>query len=183
METPTPVLNKRHVKEYFIYGIVAAIAYLIPTLYLLFENKYQNLYLLFVGNALFMGVIFYYNFYLAGHPYDSKRAVSMLMAGHLATLVGTIISAVVVTIFMFILFPDLFSAHPANEVLAQSNSEARTAYPSGFLFMVLLDVILGNASVGSFATILTSYVNKKNQTRDEPADVKNRVPVKTHNKA
>jgi hypothetical protein len=63
METPTPVVNRRHVREYFMYGIIAAIVYLLPTLYLLIENKYQNLYLLFVGNALFMGVNFYYNFY------------------------------------------------------------------------------------------------------------------------
>jgi hypothetical protein len=177
-----PVLNRRHVREYFLYGILAAVAYLIPTIYLLVENKYQNLYLLFIGNALFMAVIFYYNFHLVGHPYDGKRAVSMLMAGHLATLVGTIISVVVVTILMFIFFPDLFSAHPANEVLAQSNTEARTPYPSGFLFMVLLDVILGNASVGSFASILTSYVNKRNQTRDKPADIGRQMPKETPTK-
>lgn len=183
METSTPVLNRRHVREYILYGIIAAIAYLIPTAYLLFVNKYQNLYLLFVGNALFMGVIFYYNFYLARRPYDGERAVSMLMAGTLGTVVGTILSAVVVTILMFVLFPDLFSLHPVNQVLAQSNSEAKTPYPSGFLFMVLLDVILGNASVGLFASILTSYVNKKNQTGDKPAEIKNRVPVQSHNKA
>ena len=179
----TPVLNRRHVRDYFIYGIIAAILYLIPTVYLVIVNKYQNLYLLFVGNALFMAVIFYYNFHLVKHPYDGERAVSMLMAGHLATLVGTIISAVAVIILMFIFFPGLFSAHPANEVLSQANSEAKTSYPSGFLFMILLDVILGNASVGSFATIITSYANKKNQTRDKPADVENRVPIKTHGKA
>src|SRR3954447_16635922 len=106
METPTPVVNRRHVREYFIFGIIAAIVYLLPTLYLLIENKYQNLYLLYIGNALFMGVIFYYNFYLTGHPYDGKRAVSMLTAGFLATIVGTILSAIVVIISMFIFFPD-----------------------------------------------------------------------------
>jgi len=177
METPTPILNKRHVREYFLYGIIAAIMYLLPTFYLLFANKYQNLYLLYVGNALFMGVIFYYNFYLIGHPYDGKRAVSMLTAGFLATVVGTIVSAIVVIISMFIFFPDLFSAHPPAEVLAHANSEARTQYPSGFLFMILLDVILGNASVGLFASILTSYVNKRNQTRDKPAQVGNQIPA------
>src|SRR3954471_11325956 len=108
METPAPVVNRRHLREFFLYGIIAAIVYLLPTLYLLFANKYQNLYLLFVGNALFMGVIFYYNLYLTRHPYDGKRAISMLAAGHLATLVGTVLSVIVVIISMFIFFPDLF---------------------------------------------------------------------------
>jgi len=125
-----------------------------------------------------MATIFYYNFHLISHPYDGRRAVSMLIAGHLATLVGTILSAVVVTILMFVFFPDLFSTHPSGEVLAQANTEAKTPYPSGFLFMILLDVILGNASVGSFASILTSYVNKRNQTKDRPANIGNRVPAK-----
>ena len=183
METPSPVLNRRHVRAYFLYGIIAAILYLLPTLYLLFENKYQNLYLLFVGNALFMGVIFYYNYYLTKHPYDGKRAVSMLAAGHLATLVGTILSAVIVTIAMFIFFPDLFSPHPPGEVLAHANSEASTQYPSGFLFMILLDAILGNASAGSFVSILASYVNKKNQMRDKPSEIGNRMPAGAHRKA
>src|SRR4051812_16509067 len=183
METLTRVTDRRHVREYFLYGIIAAIVYLLPTLYLLIENKYQNLYLLYVGNALFMGVIFYYNFYLIGHPYDGKRAVSMLSAGFLATVVGTIISAIAVVISMFIFFPDLFSAHPPAEVLAHANSEARTQYPSGFLFMVLLDVILGNASVGLFASILTSYVNKRNQTEDKPAHIGDNIPANTRGKA
>jgi hypothetical protein len=182
-ETKTPVLDRRHVREYILYGILAAVAYLIPTMYLLFENKYQNLYLLFVGNALFMAVIFYYNYRLIYHPYDGKRAVSMLMAGHLATWIGTILAAVIVTVVMFMFFPDLFSRHPTSEVLEQANVSARTPYPSGFLFMVLLDVILGNASVGSFVSILASYVNKRNQTKDQPADVENRIPVQSHNKA
>jgi hypothetical protein len=174
----TPVVDNRHVREYFLYGIIAAVLYLLPTLYLLFENKYQNLYLLYIGNALFMATIFYYNYYLIRHPYDGKRAVSMLMAGILATLIGTIIAAVTATILMFVFFPDLFSVHPAGDVLAQSNSAATTSYPSGFLFMILLDVILGNISVGIFVSIITSYVNKRNQTKDKPADIENRVPVR-----
>jgi hypothetical protein len=149
--------------------------YMLPTLYLLYANKYQNLYLLYIGNALFMAVIYYYNYYLTKHPHDGKRAVSMLAAGSLATLVGTILSAVIVTIVMFIFFPDLFSAHPSGEVLAHANSEARTQYPSGFLFMILLDAILGNTTAGLFVSILASYVNKKNQMRDKPADVGNRT--------
>ena len=183
METPSPIVDKRHVKEYFLYGIIAAILYLLPTLYLIFANKYQNLYLLYVGNALFMAVIYYYNYYLTKHPYEGKRAVSMLAAGHLATLVGTILSVVVVIITMFIFFPDMFSAHPANQVLAHANSEARTQYPSGFLFMILLDAILGNASAGSFVSILASYANKKNQMRDKPADIGNRMPADARRKA
>lgn len=179
----TPVTNNRHIREYIVYGIIAAVLYLLPVLYLLFQNKYQNLYMLFIGNALFMATIFYYEYYLIGHPYDGKRAVSMLMAGLLATLTGLIIAGVIVTILMFILFPHLFSQHAANDVLSQANSAAKTPYPSGFLFMILLDVVLGNASVGAFASILTSYVNKRNQTGDKPADIENRVPVQTRGKA
>jgi hypothetical protein len=179
METQSQVVNRGHVRDYFSYGIIAAILYLLPVLYLLFANKYQNLYLLYIGNALFMAVIYYYNYHLTRRPYEGKRAVSMLAAGHLATLVGTIISVVVVIIAMFIFFPDMFSAHPANQVLAHANSEARTQYPSGFLFMVLLDAILGNATAGSFVSILASYANKKNQMRDKPSDVGNRT-VGTH---
>ena len=175
METQSQVVDRRHVRDYFLYGIIAAVLYLLPTLYLLFANKYQNLYLLFVGNALFMAVIFYYNYFLTKHPYDGKRAVSMLAAGNLATLVGTILSVIIVTIAMFIFFPDMFSSHPPSEVLANANTEAKTQYPSGFLFMVLLDAILGNASAGAFVSILASHVNKKNQMRDKPADVGNRV--------
>ena len=123
--------------------------------------------------------LFYYAFYLITHPYDGKRAVSMLLAGISATIVGTIIAALVVVILMFVFFPDLFSQQSTSaEVLADANAAARTKYPSGFLFMILLDVILGNASVGIFASIITSYVNKRNQTKDKPANIGNRVPAK-----
>ncbi len=183
METRSQVVDKRHVRDYFLYGIIAAILYLLPTLYLLFANKYQNLYLLFIGNALFMATIYYYNYHLTMHPYEGKRAVSMLAAGHLATVVGTILSVVIVIITMFIFFPHMFSAHPAVQVLAHANSEATTQYPSGFLFMILLDAILGNATAGSFVSILASFANKKNQMRDKPADVGNRMPADARGKA
>ncbi len=35
----TPVVDNRHVREYFLYGIVAAVLYLLPVLYLLFEKQ------------------------------------------------------------------------------------------------------------------------------------------------
>ena len=175
----TPVVDNRHVKEYIMYGIIAAVLYLLPVLYLLFANKYENLYLLFIGNALFMATIFYYAFYLITHPYDGKRAVSMLLAGISTTIVGTVVAALAVTILMFVFFPGLLSHQaPSSTVLADANTGSSTQYPSSFLFMILMDLVLGNVSVGVFASIITSYVNKRNQTKDKPADIENRVPLR-----
>lgn len=167
----SPVLDRRHIREYLLFGGSAAAAYLIALIIFLSTGKYQNLYYLFIGCILFMAIIFFYVYRLLFTRYDEKRAVSMLMAGHMATFAGIIISAVLSVIAVFIFNPEVFSASSTAQVLPNAASQDRSNAPGYLLMMILFTAILGNFATGSFISVIVSYAGKKDQTRDKPVDI------------
>jgi hypothetical protein len=112
-----PLYDRQHIKEYILFGTIAAILYLIPVVIFLYNRTYGNLYYLYIGCILFMVVIFFYVYRLLYQRYTEKRAVSMLIAGELATFAGVFISCIGIVIAMFITFPDLVASIPASEVI------------------------------------------------------------------
>lgn len=175
----TPTFNKKHVKEYVFFGAMAATLYLIPLFFYLMNNRYENSYYLYIGNAMFFLVIFYYNMKLLYRPYDKQRAVSMLIAGHLATVLGIVITVVLSTILMTGFFPALFSLKAPEAVLSNAPAAADVVRPSGLLFMIFINAIICNFGAGSLVSVLVSYAGKQNQTKDKPAHLDTHIPF-TH---
>ncbi|MES2329760.1 MAG: hypothetical protein V4539_09165 [Bacteroidota bacterium] len=170
-----PVFNSKHVKEYFTNGLLAAILYTIPVFFFLSQKKYEDFYYLYIGTGLFMFTIFFYALRLVSRPYDSKRAVSMLIAGNLATLAGVFISVLLVIAGFFFYFPAIFSVTPTESLIQDAPSTIQPARPSGLLFMIMILTIFGNTAVGAFVSVVTAYVGKKNQTRDKPASLEKHI--------
>lgn len=172
-----PVFNRQHVKEYLSYGFLAAVLYLIPVFVFLSNKNYEDFYFLYIGVGLFMFTIFFYALRLVNRPYDRKRAVSMLIAGNLATIVGVAIASIMVIVSFFFFYPNVFSVTPTDSLLQHTPTAVQPERPSGLLFMMMLLTIFANASVGSFVSVVTAYVGKKNQTRDKPASLDKHIPA------
>src|SRR5476651_662881 len=130
-----PIFNRRHIIEYFVYGLLASVLFIIPVLIFLNRAQYAHLYYICGGTALFMFTIFFYALQLVNRPYDSKRAVSMLIAGNLATLAGVMFSAFFVLISFLIKYPGLFSSIPTENVLRNAPASLQSNNPSDLLFM------------------------------------------------
>lgn len=172
----TPTFNRKHLKEYFFFGGMAALLYLIPLFFYLTNNRYENSYYLYIGNALFFLVIFYYNMRLLYRPYDKSRAVSMLMSGHLTTICGVILSVVAATLLMIAFQPGLFTPKPSDAILSDTPANAEVIRPSGWLFMIYINAIICNFGAGALISIMVSYAGKRNQTKDKPAHVDTHLP-------
>lgn len=168
---PSPIFDTTHVKEYLLYGSIAALVYISPVILFLYRNNYQNLYYFFLGCVLFMAVIFFYVYKLLNVTYDKKRAVSMLIAGHLATLTGILIACILAVVSMLFFHPNLFSQVPTDQILPGAAPQDQTHTPSYLLLMILATATIGNFAVGSFISVIVSYAGKKDQTRDKPVDI------------
>ena len=171
-----PVFNRQHLLEYLLYGAIAAVVYMVPVILFLYNNKYENLYYLYIGCALFMATIFYYNYKLLDRKYDKKRAVSMLISGHLAVLAGIAISVILVIIAMLIAFPQLFSSMPSREIISNAHETNQVRRPSELLLMILSTAIIGNFGVGSFISVVVTYAGKRDQTKDKPTNLEVHIP-------
>ncbi|HTB51305.1 MAG TPA: hypothetical protein VK718_00915 [Ferruginibacter sp.] len=164
-----PTFDKKHLTEYFLFGLLAAVVYSIPVEFFLNSDKYENFYYLYIGSGLFMAAIFYHTYRLIDRPYDKNRAVSMMMSGLLTTVVGVLIASLIAFISVFAFFPDLFSSHPVINMVKDAPVDGQPKYPFNLLFMILGVTIIVNMLIGSFVAVVTSYATKRDQTRDKPA--------------
>ena len=169
MTARNPTFDKQHVTEYFLFGLLAAVLYIIPVEFFLNSDKYENFYYLYIGSGLFMIAIFYHTFRLIDRPYDKSRAVSMMMSGLLTTIAGVIISAIMVFISVYIFFPDLFSTNQVTDMIKDAPATWQPRYPFNLLFMILGVTVIVNMLIGSFVAVVTSYATKRDQTKDKPA--------------
>lgn len=170
-----PLLNKQHLRQYLFYGSAAAIVYIVPYIIFLSRNEYEDFYMLFIGSGLFMLSIFIYTLKLIRQPYDKRRTLSMIFAGHLATMTGVLIAAILVVILFRFFFPHLFSTTPPGKVVEDLPAAMRSNKPAGVLFPILFITTLGNFGVGSFISIVAAYAGKLNQTEDKPISLEKTV--------
>lgn len=166
-----PVFDKRHLKEYLLFGAIAAAVYMVPVVFFLYNHSYQHLYYLFIGCVLFMAAIFFYVFRLLYAPYDEKRAVSMLIAGHMATLTGIVMASLLVIAGVLLFKAQLFSDMPPEQLLPGAAAQDQYTKPAYLLMMILATTIIGNFATGSFISVIVSYAGKRDQTRDKPVDI------------
>lgn len=160
--------------EYLMYGFIAALLYCVLLAVHLKEGNYESLYLLYIGNAAFGVAILAYNLKLIYKPYEKKRTVSMLIAAHLTTVIGTILSIIFAAVLLAIFYPDILSSTP--DTLAPQNAPPQVQErPAGWLLMLIINALVLNFSVGSFISIVSSYAGKINQTKDKPAHLNNRI--------
>lgn len=164
------VFNRRHLKEYLLFGSAGAALYMMPVVFFLSHNSYQHLYYLFMGCLFFMVAIFFYEYKLLYSRYDEKRAVSMLLAGHLATLTGVLMACIFAVIAMFFFSPHLFATVPQQQLLPDAATQDQTGKPVYLLAMILATATLGNFATGSFISIIVSNAGKGNQSKDQPVD-------------
>lgn len=169
-----PLFQKTHWLEYLGYGALGAVFYCILLFFHLQAGNYESMYLLYIGNAAFGIAILLYNLKLIYRHYEKNRAVSMLIAAHLATATGTVLSMIFGSVLMLAVYPELFSSTPS--ILGPENAHSGTVpTPEGWLFMVVINALILNFSVGSFISIVSSYAGKINQTKDKPAHLGTRT--------
>jgi hypothetical protein len=166
-----PLLNRKHLKEYFLVGLIAAALYSIPGIWFLYNKNYENSYYLFIGCFLFMIPIFIYTLALSKRQYEGRRSASMLMAGHFATMAGMIIAAIFISASIWFFFPHGSNGQP--EVIANVPDNMHVPRPAGLLGLMLSTALIGNFAVGSFICVLLSYAAKRDQRNDEPVPLEN----------
>jgi len=100
----------------------------------------------------------------------------MLFAGHLATLTGIVIAAITTFILVWSYYPGLFGRVPVEKVLPGAASQSQLHPQTYLLMMIMITATIGNFATGSFISIVVSYAGKRDQTKDEPAQVGPREP-------
>lgn len=165
--------NKRHWREYLIYGVIAGILYIIPSWIFLASADYNNTYTVFIGSMLFMFVILAYVYKLTRRRTEYKSAWMMIIAGHMATFVGVAVSVLLTLILCFIYIPGFLSGNSSPVI---EDAPAYSSHNTNMVTLMFVSAIAGNLLVSSFVAALGPYALKLNQTRDKTAMLEKHIP-------
>ncbi|MEO7120997.1 MAG: hypothetical protein ABIY62_07870 [Ginsengibacter sp.] len=141
------------------FGIVAAILYIIPVIFFLKDRRFADLWLLYLGSALFLMAMFIFGIMYAGKNIGSKRPYN----GFIVTIIGVISSCILIVIFTLILAPDVFGIGSANDALRNTPPGFGSSGNHGILFIMLASALIVNFCAGMFAAVMTKSKAEENK--------------------
>ena len=157
--------NRKHIREYIIYGLLAALAYMIPTWIFFAHMDYEKLWTVFSGSILFMFIIMLYSIRLSRRRPDYKSTWMMIVAAHFAILVGIVLSVLLTLLACFIYIPGFLSGESTN--VLENASGSLNANNRILVTLLFTCATVENFGAAGFMAILGPYVFKRNQTKDK----------------
>ena len=148
------------------YGVAAAILFCIPMIIFIRDSSYSQGWLLYLGNFLFMLSVAVFLIFFNKRKDEDASTTSLLLTGHVVTVIGVILATVASLIALAVMVPGLFESGPADKVLEQAPAQDQGRKTRGLVLMVLLNAVVGNVSTGSFVAIILAYYQKKDQTKE-----------------
>lgn len=171
--------NKKHIREYLLYGVIAALLYIIPSWIFFALSRYEDLWLVFFGSILFMFVIMQYVWKLSKRRPEYKSSWMMIIAAHFAIFVGVIFSVLLTVLLCFAYIPGFLSGDSPSVI---DNAPAGFDQNNSSTVMLLfVCATIENIGVASFIAVLTPYVFKRNQTKDKTALLEPHINFKGSN--
>jgi cobalamin synthase len=156
------------------YGFIAALLYIIPVWYYLYEASYRNGWVVYIGSIFFMFVIMLYSFKLSRRKPEYKSSWMMIVAAHSAVMAGIILSVVLTFCLCLLYIPGFLTGHSPSDFLQYA--------PAGLnnknidtVMQVFVPATIENFGAGGFMAVLGPYVFKRNQTRDKPVSLEPKV--------
>jgi predicted ABC-type exoprotein transport system permease subunit len=167
------MFKKEYILSYIKWGIISAIAFCIPMIIFVNSGDYQNTWLLFLGNGLFLVAIAAYMLSFNKMKGGDASTQTQMAAGHIATIAGIIISCIVAAIAIAVFIPDVFSPGLADNALENAPAQTGTGKTHGLIFFVFMNATIGNLCGGSFVSLILPYTAKRDQTKDRKSEVLN----------
>jgi len=147
-------------KIYIPRALIAAAVYCIAVVIFLSHENYQSIWILFLGNVLYMLSITAI-VYLTYHAHLFKESpVTSAISGHILSLAGAALS-VILSLLLYFLF-DLIIRSSHGETLQNAPAGFAANSTHGMLFVLVMLAAFGNTVAGFFAALFTSFdVSKK----------------------
>lgn len=173
------LFNKKHLKEYAVYGSIAGIFHMLTVWYFLHDSNYHSAPILFIGSIFFMFVIMIYSIKLTRRRPNDRRVWGMLISGQMAVVVGIIVSVICSSILCCFYIPGFINGDGTDDLLINSPS-GLNVNNTGTIELIFITATFENYGAGAFISSMIAYALKPNQTKDltpkifeEPAKPKN----------
>jgi hypothetical protein len=155
---------RKLLKTYIPKALIAAAVYCIAVVIFLSHENYQSIWILFVGNVLYMLSIALI-VYLTYHAHLFKESpVTSAISGHILSLTGAALS-VILSLLLYFLY-DLVIRGSQGETLQDAPAAFSGNSTHGMVFVLVILAAFGNTVAGFFAALFTSFDASKKQANN-----------------
>jgi hypothetical protein len=148
------------------FGAIAALLFGIPVYAYILDNTYTKSWLIYLGSALFCGVITVYTLFYNKTKDGNANTVQMIFTSLVTVVIGVVLSCLLCFVMLAIMVPGyLGTGAPGN---ISSDAPVNTVHDktNGLSFRVFVGALLINFFFGAFAGSLLSFSAKRDQTRN-----------------
>ena len=143
-------------KRYFVRALIAASVYCIMVVIFLVQKQFQSIWLLFLGNALYLAAIATIVYLSNKADKFEDSAITSTISGHILSVSGAALS-VILSLLLYLLFY-LGIDGTKGEALHQAPADlSGNGATHGMLFVLVVVAALGNTITGFFAALFTSF--------------------------
>lgn len=160
-------MRKENIVSVIGYSVLAAVLYTLAAIYFIKSARFQDSWVLYVGNILFGVAVSLFMLRHIAAKNEGGSTASMAMVGHLVVIIGIVLSCLLAFIALAVFIPGIFSSGKAATVLQNAPSLQRGGKTDGLVMEVFMDAIIGNVAAGSFVSLMFAYTAKVNQTSDK----------------
>jgi hypothetical protein len=151
-------------KTYIPRAVIAAAVYCITVVIFLSHENYQSIWILFLGNVLYMLSIIVI-VYLSYRANSFKQSpLTSAISGHILSLTGAALS-VILSLLLYLLY-DLIIRSSQGETLQNAPAGFSSNSTHGMLFILVILAAFGNSVAGFFGALFTSFDASKKQAND-----------------
>jgi heme/copper-type cytochrome/quinol oxidase subunit 4 len=160
-------MKRENIMSVIGYSVLAAVLYTLTAIYFINSARFQDTWILYVGNVLFGVAVSLFMLRHIAVRKEGGSTASMAMVGHVVVIIGVVLSCLLAFVALAVFIPDIFSSGKADTVLENSPSWQRGGKTDGLVMQVFMDAVVGNVAAGSFVSLMFAYTAKVNQTRDK----------------
>jgi hypothetical protein len=163
------MFNNNIFRRHFSYSLLAAVLYVIPVLYFILQDNYEESYWLYIGNVFFAaGILIGFRIYHKTHR-EPALAMSIMSSGIKTVLLGIVIAFFLLLIILFIDIPHLFRHAGATKQMTEGPVNIISDSTKGLKFMLFINDLIGNFMAGAFISVFYTFTRKRDQLR-RPAE-------------
>ena len=144
------------VKKYLVRGLIAASVYCITVVLFLIQKKFEAIWLLFLGNALFLASIAIITYLSSRAQKFEGSPIASTVSGHILSFTGAALSVVLSLVLYFLFNAGIDGSKGETLHQAPANLSGNGA-THGMLFVLVVVAALGNTVTGFFAALFTSF--------------------------
>ncbi len=161
------MFSENFIKKYLLRGLIAAAIYSVTVVIFLVSEKFQSIWILYLGNAFYMLTIAVIIYLSNRSSKFSESPVNSAISGHVLSFTGAALSVVLAVLLYLLFSTGIFTSGKAGETLTHAPAVMSNTNSQGMLFVLIVNAALGNTITGFFAAIFTSFGSSKKKLSEE----------------